>query len=70
MNRIDQALEWVAPYWKAVVAFAVPGIALLVTFVTGDEGIGSVTTGEWIMVAVAVLTPVSVYAVVNKPADE
>ena len=61
-------IEKIAPYWKAVVAFVVPGLALLATFITGDEGFGSVTTTEWIAVAVAVLgTPLAVFAVANKP---
>lgn len=60
-------IQKIAPYWKAVVAFLVPGVALLVTFITGDDGFGSVTTNEWLLVAVAVLTPIGVYKVANKP---
>ena len=62
-------IEKIAPYWKAVVAFLVPGLAVLVTFITGEEGFGAVTTNEWLLVVIALLTPIAVYSVRNKSVE-
>ena len=62
-------IEKIAPYWKAIVAFLVPGVAVLVTFITGDEGFADVTTAEWLLVAVALITPIAVYAKANVPTE-
>jgi len=54
----------IAPYWKAVVAFAAPGCALLVT--SADGGFSN----QELAVAglTCIVSAAAVYAVPNKPA--
>ena len=56
------------PYAKAVVAALTAAAASLTLVITGGEGIGDVTTAEWLIVVTAVLASGGfVYAVPNKP---
>ena len=59
----------IKPYAKAVVAVAIPVVALLATFITGDEGFGDLTSGESILLASAFLVAIGVWAVPNKTAE-
>jgi len=58
-------IEKIAPYAKFVVAVIIPTLALLLTFITGDEGFGDLTTAEWILVASAFFTAIGVFFVPN-----
>ena len=67
MEKWDTIKVEVLKVAKAVVAFIVPGIAVLVTLLSGSEGLGDVTTVEWFMIALAILgTPAAVYTVSNR----
>ena len=59
-------IEKIKPYAKAIVAVAIPVVALLATFITGDEGFGDLTSGESILLGSAFLVSVAVWAVPNK----
>ena len=59
----------IKPYAKAIVAVLIPVVALLATFITGDEGIGDLTSGETILLGSALLVAIGVWAVPNKTAE-
>jgi hypothetical protein len=65
MNKIGQ-------YWKAVVAFVVPGAVLIGSAVTaGSDGGSHITTAEWVTAIIAcIVTSGGVAAVANKPFHE
>lgn len=58
----------IAPYYKAVVAFVLPGVVALVSAVQDGSPRGSSITGpEWVgILAACLLTAGGVYAVPNK----
>ena len=62
-------IDKLKPYAKAVVAILIPVVALGATFITGDEGFGSLTAGEGILLVSALLVAVSVWAVPNTSAN-
>jgi hypothetical protein len=62
-------IEKIKPYAKAVVAIAIPVVALGATFITGDEGWTDISTGETILLVSAFLVAVSVWAVPNKTTE-
>ena len=58
-------MDKIKPYAKAIIGALVAGLTALGTALTDD----SVTTAEWVAVAVATLTALGVvYAVPNRPA--
>ena len=65
------ALERVAPYAKAVVAFVTPGVVAIGTALTdASPGGTNITAGEWVGALVASLaTATVVFSVPNAEAD-
>ena len=60
-------MDKVAPYYKAVVAILLPGLAVLAGFLIGDIGFGDLNAGQWVAIVIAVLgTPIGVYSVPNR----
>jgi len=53
----------VSRYAKSIVAAAVAGLTVLAAALTDD----TITTAEWVQIAVAVLGAIGVYAVPNRP---
>ena len=58
-----------AQYWKAVLAFIVPGVVILGTSITvGSDGGAGITSSEWLMAAFScILTAGAVAAKGNAP---
>lgn len=71
-NELTFVDKWVAPYWKAILAFVVPGATLLLNSslaVTSDGGT-MVTGNEWFAAALTcIITSGVVLAVQNVPAN-
>lgn len=61
--------KYVKPIAKFLAAVVIPALALIVTFITGDEGFGDLTTTEWILVASAAITAFAVWAIPNTPVE-
>lgn len=61
-------MDLLSPYAKAVVA-AVTGIAISVLVVVQSVSEDGMSSQDWIVVAIALLTSVGVYLVPNKPKD-
>jgi len=56
--------ENVAPYWKAVMGFVIPGVVVLSN---AQLSKGHIDSGDWVLAIFAcVLTSGGVYAVANK----
>lgn len=53
----------IAKYWKTVVAAVVAGGTIAQTALSDD----SISSGEWVLIALAVLGALGVYTVPNKP---
>ncbi len=53
-----------AEYWKAIVA-VIGAVAVVVQAALTD---GTITSAEWVTIAIAAITAVGVYAKSNKPA--
>lgn len=60
-------MNQIAPYWKAVVGFIVPGAVVIGSAVTeASDGGTAITTAEWITAVVAcVVTSGAVYSTPN-----
>ena len=65
-------LDFIAPYWKAVVAFLAPAAVALTAAVQADSAGGdAITTAEWIAaVCACFITSAAVYAVPNRARAE
>lgn len=61
--------EQIQASWKAVVAFIVPGVAILLSSVLeGSDGGSAITTAEWITaIGTCFLTAGTVWSVPNVP---
>jgi hypothetical protein len=57
-------LSKLAEYWKAIVA-VVGAVAVVVQSALTD---GTITSAEWVTIAIAAVTAVGVYLKANKPA--
>lgn len=63
-------IDKMAPVAKAIAAGLVAALGSLALFITGDEGFGDVTTGEWITAGVNVLAAYGiVWTVPNRPVE-
>ena len=57
--------KYIAPYWKAVLGFLVPGVTVVSTALLTK---GVITANDWLQALFAsILTAGGVYAVKNKP---
>ena len=67
-HREAGRLDWIAPYWKAVVAFVTPGAVVIGSAVLeGSDGGSTITGAEWVTAIVAcVVTAGGVWAVPNR----
>jgi len=57
-------LSKLAAYWKAIVA-VIGAVAVVVQSALTD---GTITSAEWVTIAIAAVTAVGVYLKANKPA--
>jgi len=57
-------LSKLAEYWKAIVA-VVGAVAVVVQSALTD---GTITSAEWVTIAIAAVTAIGVYLKANKPA--
>lgn len=65
--NIQAFIDQVSPYWKAVVAFFAPGLALVAGIMATEGRLPTVS--EWLMaLGVSVVTALGVYSVPNKAA--
>lgn len=62
-------MKTVAPYWKAILAFVVPGVVTLSSALAPSSGGGErITSTEWVTALFAcILTAGAVYSKTNAP---